>query len=266
MARILSFVMMIFTLVPALAPLMGQAVISFYGWHAIFLAYVAFATLISIWLWARQAETLPPELRRPLALASLWAATVDIMSRRIVVLSILAQTLTLGMLFATLSSMHGIFADRFDREASFPVWFGVIAILSMSGSILNARYVRRLGMLRMLRAAYAGQALVTGALLIAVWAAIIPEPLAFPLHILWSVGLFAMMGVTNGNLSALAMEPLGHVAGLAASVISSIATVGSVLLAVPVGLMLDGTQLPLLVGVTVYAGLAYGVMGMVRRA
>ena len=266
MARILSFVMMIFTLVPALAPLMGQAVISFYGWHAIFLAYVAFATLISIWLWARQAETLPPELRRPLALASLWAATVDIMSRRIVVLSILAQTLTLGMLFATLSSMHGIFADRFDREASFPVWFGVIAILSMSGSILNARYVRRLGMLRMLRAAYAGQALVTGALLIAVWAAIIPEPLAFPLHILWSVGLFAMMGVTNGNLSALAMEPLGHVAGLAASVISSIATVGSVLLAVPVGLMLDGTQLPLLLGVTVYAGLAYGVMGMVRRA
>jgi DHA1 family bicyclomycin/chloramphenicol resistance-like MFS transporter len=125
---------------------------------------------------------------------------------------------------------------------------------------VNARYVRRFGMLRMLRATYGVQAIATGALLIAVYSGLIPEPAAFALHILWSVGLFAMMGVTNGNLSSMAMEPLGHVAGLAASVISSIATVGSVLLAVPVGLMLDGTQLPLLAGVTVYAALAFGLM------
>lgn len=266
MARILSLVMMVFTLVPALAPLMGQGMIYLAGWQAIFLFYVGFAIFLSLWLWIRQPETLALENRRPLNLPSLWTATVEVMTRRTVILSILAQTLTLGMLFATLSSMHGIFADRFDREANFPLWFGVIAVLSMSGSIINARYVRRFGMLRILRVTYAGQALFTLAMLITAGSGLLPEALAFPLHLIWSVGLFAMMGVTNGNLSSMAMEPLGHIAGLASSVISSIATVGSVLLAVPVGLMLDGTQLPLFTGVMVYATLACGLMMLVRKA
>jgi DHA1 family bicyclomycin/chloramphenicol resistance-like MFS transporter len=265
MARILSFVMMVFTLIPAMAPLMGQGMIYLAGWQAIFLFYIGFALLLCLWLWTRQPETLAPQSRRPLNFGTLWSATVEVMTRRTVILAILAQTLTLGMLFATLSSMHGIFADRFDRAASFPLWFALIAVLSMSGSIINARYVRRFGMLRMLRVTYAGQAMITLAMLIAVWTGLLPDSLAFPLHILWSIGLFAMMGVTNGNLSSMAMEPLGHIAGLAASVISSIATVGSVLLAVPVGLLLDGTQMPLLTGVTLYAAAAFGLMLLVRK-
>lgn len=265
MARILSFVMMVFTLIPAMAPLMGQGMIYLAGWQAIFLFYIGFALLLCLWLWSRQPETLAPEHRRPLDFRTLWRATVEVMTRRTVILSILAQTLTLGMLFATLSSMHGIFADRFDRAASFPLWFALIAVLSMSGSIINARYVRRFGMLPMLRVTYAGQATITLAMLITIWTGLLPDDLAFPLHILWSIGLFAMMGVTNGNLSSMAMEPLGHIAGLAASVISSIATVGSVLLAVPVGLLLDGTQVPLFTGVTIYAALAFGLMLLVRK-
>ncbi len=87
-----------------------------------------------------------------------------------------------------------------------------------------------------------------------------PEALAFPAHILWSIALFAMMGLTIGNLNALAMEPLGHVAGLAASVISSIATVLSVLLAVPVGLAFDDTNLPLLTGTAVFIAASLGLM------
>jgi len=72
---------------------------------------------------------------------------------------------------------------------------------------------------------------------------------------LWAIGLFAMMGLTMGNLNALAMEPVGHIAGLAASVISSLATVGSVILAIPIGLAFDGTATPLLIGVAVLVGL-----------
>jgi DHA1 family bicyclomycin/chloramphenicol resistance-like MFS transporter len=86
-----------------------------------------------------------------------------------------------------------------------------------------------------------------------------PEGSGFALHILWSVVLFAVMGLTLGNLNALAMEPVGHVAGMAASVTSAIATVVSVVLAVPVGLMFDGTQVPLLLGVAGYGALALGL-------
>lgn len=257
MARLLSFVMMVFTLVPAIAPLMGQAVMALAGWQGIFLAYALFATLISGWFWARQPETLPPARRRPLSPATLVAATREVLSHRIVVLAILAQTLTLGMLFATLSSIQGIFALAHGEAARFPLWFGLIALLSMSGSLFNARFVRRVGMQRMLRLTYGAQAAVTGLMLAVTLAGVLTGGAALGAQVLWFVGLFAMMGVTNGNLSAIAMEPLGHVAGLAASLISSIATVGSVLLAVPVGLAFDGSAVPLLAGVTVFALLAW---------
>ena len=255
MAQIMSFAMMIFTLVPAVAPLLGQAIIGFAGWQAIFLAYIGFAALVMVWLAVRQPETLPIAARRPLSCKMLAAAAAEVMSHRVVLLSIAAQTLTLAMLFATLSSMEGIFDQRFDRAASFPLWFAVIAMASMSGSILNARLVVSLGMRAMVRATYAVLLAVTLTYLALAALHILPPTYEFAAHILWSIVLFAVMGLTLGNLNALAMEPLGHIAGMAASVTSSIATVASVVLAVPVGLMFNGTQLPLLIGVSGFATL-----------
>lgn len=267
MAQIMSVAMMIFTLVPAVAPLMGQGVIALAGWQAIFVTYILFAMLIMGWFGLRQPETLAVADRRPLSIAPLLRASVEVLTHRIVLISIAAQALTLGMLFAALSSMEGIFDRRFGRAESFPLWFAVIAVASMSGSILNARLVMRLGMRVMVKATYAGLLAVTLAYLALHEADVLPRDLAFYTHILWSIVLFAVMGLTLGNLSALAMEPLGHIAGLAASVTSAIATVISVALAVPVGLMFDGTQGPLLVGVAVYGSLALALsLGLKTRA
>lgn len=257
MAQIMSFAMMIFTLVPAVAPLMGQGVIALAGWQAIFVAYVVFALLVMGWFSLRQPETLLRAARRPLSWPALVAASAEVLSHRVVQISIAAQALTMGMLFATLSSMEGIFSDLFGRGASFPLWFGVIAMASMIGSILNARLVMRLGMRRMVTVTYGVLLGVTLAYLGLV--AVMDEGSGFALHILWSIVLFAVMGLTLGNLNALAMEPVGHVAGMAASVTSAIATVVSVVLAVPVGLMFDGTQVPLLLGVAGYGALALGL-------
>lgn len=265
MARILSFAMMIFTVVPAVAPLMGQGVIALAGWQAIFLAYIVFAGVTMLWLGLRQPETLPASARRPLSAGGLWAATREVMGHRVIRLSIVVQSLTLGALFATLSSMQGIFELRFDRAASFPWWFAGIALASASGSMLNARVVMALGMRRVVTLTYAGMLGLTLLHLGAVAAGFLPEGAAFAAHLLWSVGLFAMMGLTIGNLTALAMEPVGHVAGLAASVISAVATVVSVLLAIPVGLAFDGTVLPLLAGVAVFTGLSLLLMGRISE-
>ena len=256
MAQIMSFAMMIFTLVPAIAPLMGQGVIALAGWQAIFVAYVVFALLVMGWLAWRQPETLPVRDRRPLSLGPLVRASAEVLTHRVVLISIAAQALTLGMLFATLSSMEGIFDQQFDRAASFPLWFAVIAVASMSGSIVNARLVMRVGMRVMVKVTYAVLLAATLLYLALQMASALPDTAAFAVHILWSVLLFAVMGLTLGNLSALAMEPLGHIAGLAASVTSAIATVASVVLAVPVGLMFDGSQGPLLLGVAGYGALA----------
>jgi MFS transporter, DHA1 family, multidrug resistance protein len=267
MAQIMSFVMMVFTVIPAVAPLMGQGIIAIADWHAIFLAYIAFSAVIMLWMGLRQPETLPVTSRRPLKLATLWSATQDLGRHRVIVISTLVQALTLGALFATLSSMSGIFEVRFDRAETFPLWFAFIAVGSMSGSLLNSRIVMSLGMRRVITSTLAAQLCLTLLCLSTIATGLMPEALAFPAHLLWSIGLFAMMGLTMGNLNALAMEPVGHIAGLAASVISSLATVGSVLLAIPVGLAFNGTVIPLLTGVAllIASGLALMRYGLPPR-
>lgn len=256
MARIMSFVMMVFTAVPAIAPLMGQGIIALADWQAIFLAYIAFSGLTMLWLGLRQPETLPPASRRSLKPADLIAATVELGRHPIVPVSTLLQALTLGALFATLSSIQPIFEVVHGRAESFPLWFAVIAVASMSGSLLNSRIVMTLGMRRVVRGTYVGQILVTLLTLGLLGPGLVTGDAAFAVQLIWSIGLFAMMGLTMGNLNALAMEPVGHIAGLAASVISALATVGSVLLAIPVGLAFDGTATPLLVGVAGLIGVA----------
>lgn len=256
MARIMSFAMMIFTAVPAIAPLMGQGIIALADWHAIFLAYIAFSGLTMLWLGLRQPETLPVANRRSLHAADLVAATRELGRHKIILLSTILQALTLAALFATLSSIQPIFDHVHDRAESFPLWFAVIAVASMSGSLLNSRIVMTLGMRRVVRGTYAAQIGLTLTALVLLGPGLVTGNAAFAVHLVWSIGLFAMMGLTMGNLNALAMEPVGHIAGLAASVISSLATVGSVLLAIPVGLAFDGTVMPLLFGVAALIGLA----------
>jgi DHA1 family bicyclomycin/chloramphenicol resistance-like MFS transporter len=256
MARIMSFAMMIFTIVPALAPLMGQGIIALGGWHSIFLAYILFSGLTMLWLGLRQPETMPVESRRPLHLGDLWTGTKELFTHRIILVSTALQTLTLAALFATLSSLQGIFERQFDRAESFPLWFAVIAVASMTGSLLNSRIVMTLGMRRVVTRTYAGVVVLTLIALATLGSGLMDEDLNFAMQMLWCIGLFSMMGLTMGNLNALAMEPAGHIAGLAASVISSAATVGSVMLAIPVGLAFNGTSTPLLIGVAVLVSLA----------
>jgi MFS transporter, DHA1 family, multidrug resistance protein len=256
MARIMSFAMMIFTMVPAIAPLMGQGIIVIADWQAIFLAYIAFSGITMLWMGLRQPETLPVALRRPLRAAELVAGTRELFAHRVIMISTLLQSLTLASLFATLSSIQPIFELQFDRADSFPLWFAVIAVGSMSGSLLNSRIVMTRGMRRVVRDTYVLHLGLTVVTLVLLASEAITGNLAFAVQVLWCTGLFTMMGLTMGNLNALAMEPVGHIAGLAASVISSVATVLSVLLAIPVGLAFDGNSTPLLIGVTVLIGLA----------
>ena len=265
MARIVSFVMMIFTLVPAIAPLMGQAILLVGTWRTIFAAFMVFSLVVNLWVTLRLPETLAVSARRPLHLSLLWQAAKELTRHRIALIATLCQSLTQAFLVATLSSQQQIFEQRFDRASTFPLWFAVIAIGAMSGSVVNSRIVMRAGMQRVLKMTYGAQIALTGVVLLANLSGLLPEVLVFPSHILWSMGVFAMMGLTMGNLNALAMEDLGHIAGFASSVITAASTVLAVLLAVPVGLAFNGTQIPLLVGGTLFAVLALGLMQFVKK-
>ena len=255
MAQVISFVMTVFTLVPAVAPLIGQGVIWLAGWRAVFLMFLVFQAAIMLWFGLRQTETLPPERRRPLAVAPLMQAGRVFLTNRVAVASTLAQMLASASLFSLLSTVQPIFAQTFDQAASFPAWFVVIAIGGALGSFLNTRGVMRFGMRRVIRVTYASM-LVLSAPVLAAFALGITGTLAFALFMIWCVGLLCVMGLTLGNLSALAMEDMGAMAGFASSLMAAIGTMGAVVLAVPVGQAFDGTALPLLIGVTVFLALA----------
>ena len=265
MARVVSFAMMIFTLVPAVAPFIGQGIIWVAGWRGIFLAFVVFSALSMLWFWLRQPETVPATARRPLRWQVLRAAFVEVLSHRVVVLSIAVQTLVFACLFATLSATQPILDVVYGEGERFPLWFALIAVVSGTASLINARLVVRLGMRRMVTVTLGAQVVFSAVMLAAKAAGVWPPALAFPAHLLWTTGVFFMVGLTIGNLNALGLEPVGHIAGMAASVMGAIATVASVVLAAPVGMMFDGTAYPLMGGVAVFALAGWGLMRVMPR-
>jgi DHA1 family bicyclomycin/chloramphenicol resistance-like MFS transporter len=255
MARITSFIMIVFMIVPAIAPALGAVIIGAFGWRSIFLSFLIFAVIAVTWFGLRQPETLAPAARRPLRPGLLWQAVVEVLSNPVTRLATLLQTLAFGMLFAMLSSVQPIFDVAYGEGARFPLWFALIAAFSAAGSALNARLIRGLGIRRMVTTVFAVQALVTAVVLAALFAGL-PRGVEFAIVLIWTIGIFVQGGLTIGNLSALALEPMGHIAGMAASITVALATVGSVLIAAPIGLAFNGTAVPIAAALLVVALIA----------
>lgn len=264
MARILSFIFMIFSIVPALAPSLGHVVIAAFDWRAIFLCFIGFCVLSSAWLWIRQPETLAPADRRPLRINTILSAVREVFVPPVTRLTIIIQTLTMGMLFTAIQSIQPVFDVTFDRAAEFHLWFAGLALVAMTSSGLNAYLVVRLGMRGILRTSYLVLAICAVALLVC-YPLVTNEAVRFWLFLIFVQCTFFATGLTLGNLNALALEPLGHIAGTASSVIAAIATIGSLLVAVPIGMAFNGTPIPWAAGVTLCSIAAYILTRKIKR-
>ncbi len=258
MARVMSFSFGIFVLVPAVAPSVGQAIMGIYGWRSIYLAFILFAVFAWAWMLLRQVESHPPERRRMLLRSELLSAVKEVLTNRIVLIFMGIQTLLLGGLFAYLSSAQQIYVDSFGVGDKFPLYFATVALTSGLAAFINGSLVMRLGMRRMCKFAIALSTLsALAALGFQIWG---PESLLLGAFLAWSIVSFLCMSLVLGNVNALAMEPMGHIAGLASAVIGASATLGAVLIAAPIGLAFDGNPLPLLASHFVLYLLAYGLV------
>ncbi len=264
MARIVSLVMLIFTLVPAFAPLMGMVIINMTGWRSIFLAFMLFSAITVIWMSVRLPETLAVSDRRPLRWSLLFAAVAEMFGNRTVMLSILVQTMAMAMLFTTLMLVQPIYEHVYDRADSFPYWFGAVAVVAGTSSLVNARLVVKFGMRHMVSSMLGWQVFITSLMLVFNLGDL-ARPYGFGAFIVWQTCLFFQAGLTLGNLNAIAMEPMGHIAGMAASIIGSMATILAALIASPVGLFFNGTIMPLMVAVLIMATVGFGLMMVMGR-
>ncbi|WP_263398943.1 multidrug effflux MFS transporter [Salipiger aestuarii] len=264
MARIMSFVMMVFTLFPALAPSIGALIIDVSSWRAIFWAFILLATISSLWLFLRLPETLPRQNRRPFSVVALKDALAELLGNPVVRITILMQGLIFSMLFSMISQVQQIYDLSFGKGDSFPLWFAGVAVCAASGNVLNAALVMRLGMRLLIQVMLAANVVIV-ALALTAFIVGVPGGWGFAVFLVWQWSVFFQMGLTIGNVNAIAMEPVGHIAGLAASLIGAVATVIAVIIAAPVGLLFNGTPVPLAAGVLVEAVLALLAMRWLLR-
>lgn len=259
MARVSSFVMTVFMIVPAAAPSIGALIIAGFGWHGVFAAFVLLALIVAMWFGLRQDETLAPENRRPLNLRELSHGTRTILGNGNIRIYTLMLMLGFGQMFGTLSSIQQIYGETYQKADSFPLWFAASAAIAATAAMLNGTLVVKLGMHVMIRLGYS---IALIASLIALFLNITGLWTAFSVFFLWSSLMFFINGFTFGNLNALALLPVGRLAGLASSVIGALFTVGGVFIAAPVGLMFDGTPVPVMLCSAICSALALLVFRM----
>lgn len=264
MARIASFVMVVFALVPAIAPMLCAGIITLAGWRSVFFAFALFAAGVMTWYGVRQAETLALENRRAFRFGNTLHAVTEMFRHPSTRLAIFAQALSMGMLFSVLTTTQPIFDQSFGQGDNFPYWFALIAVIAATASALNARLVIRFGMRGLIRFVLTAQISLSLFMIGAVQFDL-PYVWQFATFFIWTTSVFFQTGFTVGNLNALALEPMGHIAGIGASVLTAFATVGAVVIAVPVGLAFDGTARPLAIGVLICAIAGRWIVGKIKR-
>ena len=246
MARAMSLILTVFVLVPLIAPALGQGLLLIGHWRLIFVALLVIAAIAWVWLWYRQPETLAKNQRLPLSLTSMVAATVETLRHPVALGYTLAAGLIFGAFLGYLNSAAQVFQIQYGLGALFPFYFSVLSLAFGAATLLNARLVMRFGMQALAKRAIIG---LTGISLLFFLIA-----LALGGHPpLWSLMVYLMatffaVGMLFGNFNALAMEPLGHIAGVAAGVIGTLTTLVSLLLGGMIGYAYDGTVRPLAAG------------------
>lgn len=258
MARISSFVMSIFIMVPIIAPLMGQGVLLFFGWRAIFTAFLIYAAIVLIWFYLRQRETLPRDSREAFSWPALARNLAIVITTRALVVHALVYALLLSMLIAYLSSALQMFQEGYGVGDAFPVYFAALAAGIGATSILNGSLVMRFGMRRLTMLAV-GMITLTSAIFLAIAYSYDGLPPFWAMMAYFAIVL-ACFGGAVGNIPALALEPLGERAGMGSTLFGGLGTLIAVPIGGVVGASFDGTVLPIVLGFAALPGIALVVL------
>ncbi|QDU08925.1 multidrug effflux MFS transporter [Gimesia aquarii] len=262
MARVLSFVMTIFIFVPAIAPALGQGILFVAHWRAIFAALLSCGILTLIWFASRLPETLAVDRQIPFTFARIKQGIFEVCSHRVS----LGYTISLGLISSAflgyLSSAQLIFQKQYQLGTMFPLYFAILALCIGSASFLNGRLVMRFGMQNLSRWSKRFSTTISLVFFLYVISMAGHPPL-------WSLMLYMMIilfcfGIMYGNLNAMAMEPLGHIAGMGAAVTGAISTLISVPCGILIGHSYNGTVIPVISGFAISGVLIVCVMHWVE--
>lgn len=263
MAQVMSFIMVFFILVPMVAPLLGQAILLFAPWRAIFFAMLIFGLVSLTWFTIRQPETLAPAHRKELKPSVLFDTLKTIVTTRISMAYTLASGILSGSFIAYLASAQQLFGQQYALTDSFAMYFSGMALVFGLASFVNGKVVVNKGMQYLVYRAF-GLLILSSITFLAI---VLNDNLLPPLS--WTTAyfviVFACVGVLFGNLNSLAMEPLGALAGFGAAVVGACSTLIAVSIALFIGEMYNGSVLPLVLGFTCCSIVASVVVCAIER-
>ena len=262
MAKIMSFVTAFFILVPIVAPSMGKFFLDHYGWEAIFYMQLVATLVVGVWFWRRQPETLKPEYKIKFSSHVFVDGFRELLQHRETVAFTIVSGLITGAFMVYLSSAQEVFEVQYGLADNFPYVFAGLAISVGLSTLLNGTMVVKLGMRRLALIALTLFCTVSIVYVGLFWNSQNPS--------LWILISFLAMqfftlGFLFGNLRAIAMEPIGHIAGIGAAITGFISTMIAIPIATYVGGYIQDTILPLFVGFLVCGSISLGIFMLIRR-
>ena len=254
MAEVMSLIMMVFMVIPVLAPAIGQGIILLGPWQWIYFTMAIVASVAFIWVLVRLPETLAPENRRPYKLGVIVDGFRIVFTNRSALMYGMANMMKTGALFGFLAASQQIYGELYGLGPLFPAAFATIATVMALASFLNSRFVGKLGMRLLSHSALIGFVALSG-----VWAALaFFDMVPLWLFITLQAPIMFLFGLTGTNFNSLAMEPLGKVAGTAASVFGFMQTAGGAVLGTMIGQAYDGSILPIAAGYFILGAASLG--------
>jgi len=262
MAKIISIVVMVFILVPVIAPTLGQFLINYYDWESIFYVNIIYSTLIMIWFWFRQKESLPKEKRIPLSSHLFIDGAREFIKYKDAIGFTLISGFITGSFMVYLSTSQQIFEEQYNLAEMFPYIFASLAISIGLATFLNSVFVVKFGMMNMAYYSTIGYCAVSILYVILFWSG--TNPSIYVLVAFFALQFFAV-GFLFGNLRALAMQPLGHIAGIGAAINGFASTILAVPVANYIGGFVKDSVLPLFIGFSIFGTLSLLVFVILKR-
>jgi len=244
MAKVMSFIMVIYILTPVISPLAGKSIITIFNWRTLFLAFIIISTLLFLLFKFRMPETLLKAKRQSFTLKHIKKASFEVLTNKVALSYTIILGLYSGVFIAYLNLSQAVFEFQYDLKEQYPYYFALLAISIGLASFYNGKMVIQFGMKKLVFAAIIISIITVIPFIISSYLVSIPlwVFIAFMFIELFSYGLLI------GNLNALAMQPLGYIAGLAASIIGAVSTLISVPLSIVIGSFYDNNTLPIAIG------------------
>ncbi|WP_034058113.1 multidrug effflux MFS transporter [Lacinutrix jangbogonensis] len=262
MAKIMSFITTIFILVPVVAPVMGKFILIHYDWKGIFYAQLIIAIFVCLWFWKRQPETLKPEYKIKFSRHVFIEGLKELLKYKISLGFTIISGFISGAFIVYLSAAQTIFELQYGLIDEFPYVFAGLAIGVGLATFLNGNLVMRLGMWKL--SFLAILVFSANALLYVILFWNTPNPTLTILLVFMAIQFFTI-GFIFGNIRAITMEPIGHIAGIGAAITGFVSTMMAVPIANYIGSFVTTTALPLFIGFSVFGSLSFVIFVFLKK-